>query len=84
MKRKGVYPCDYMDPPSKFDDDKLPPKQAFYSKLNDEHITDDDYVHAQLVWEKFNKKILESTRTCISRQMSFFWQMFLRTFAGSV
>ena len=29
----------------------LPPKKAFYSKLNLEDITDKDYNHAQKVWE---------------------------------
>ena len=36
----------------------LPPKQAFYSKLNLEGITDKDYAHAQKVWEVFEIKYL--------------------------
>ena len=36
----------------------LPPKQAFYSKLNLEGITDKDYAHAQKVWEVFKIKYL--------------------------
>ena len=31
----------------------LPPKKAFYSKLNLEDITDKDYNHAQNVWKVF-------------------------------
>ena len=31
-----------------------PPKDAFYSKLTGESITDEDYQHAQTVWKKFN------------------------------
>ena len=27
---------------------------AFYSKLTDECVTDDDYQHAQTVWKEFN------------------------------
>ena len=30
-----------------------PPKEAFYSKLSDAHISDDDYTHAQKVWATF-------------------------------
>ncbi len=30
-----------------------PPKEAFYSKLSDEHISGDDYAHAEKVWETF-------------------------------
>ena len=31
----------------------MPPKKAFYSELNLEHITDKDYLHAQKVWDVF-------------------------------
>ena len=48
MARKGVYPYDYMDSFDKFND-KLPRKEEFYSILNDEHISDEDYQHAQSV-----------------------------------
>ena len=53
MKRKGVYPYDYMDSFSKFSDKKLPRREDFYSLLNDEEISDDDYQHAKDVWNTF-------------------------------
>jgi len=28
---------------------RLPDKEKYYSKLNDEHITDEEYEHAQAV-----------------------------------
>ena len=37
----------------KFDETALPPKEAFYSNLNLEQISDEDYVHAQKVWDIF-------------------------------
>ena len=52
MARKGVYPYDYMDSFDKFNE-KLPPKEEFYSILNETHISDDEYKHAQNVWEVF-------------------------------
>jgi len=55
MVRKGVYPYDYMDSFKKFKE-KLPPKEEFYSILNDEHISDEDYKHAQNVWNTFSLK----------------------------
>ena len=55
MAKKGVYPYDYMDSFDKFNY-KLPTKEEFYSILNDEHISDEDYQHAQNVWKKFNLK----------------------------
>ena len=36
----------------------LPPKDAFYSKLSDAHIDDEDYAHAQKVWKAFDCKNL--------------------------
>ena len=38
---------------------KLPPKEAFYSKLNDEEISDKDYEHAHNVWNTFNCQTLQ-------------------------
>ena len=51
--RKGVYPYDYMNSPEKLSETQLPPKSAFYSKLNKKDITDEDYSHAQEVWKEF-------------------------------
>ena len=56
LTRKGVYPYDYMDSFEKFNDNELPPQLAFYSILNDEHISDEDYEHAQNVWNTFDLK----------------------------
>ena len=55
MSQKGVYPYDFMDSFEKFNE-KLPSKEDFYSILNDEHISDKDYAHAQNVWNTFNLK----------------------------
>ena len=42
-----------MDSWEKFDENTLPPKEAFYSNLNLEDISDEDYAHAQKVWDVF-------------------------------
>ena len=55
MAQKGVYPYDYMDSFDKFDE-KLPTKEDFYSILNNQHISDDEYKHAQTVWSNFSLK----------------------------
>ena len=53
VKRKGVYPYNYMDSLERFKENKLPLKESFYSKLNNEGISDKDYAHAQKVWRVF-------------------------------
>ena len=52
MSKKGVYPYDYMDSFDKFNE-KLPTKEDFYSILKNENISDEDYQHAQTVWNTF-------------------------------
>ena len=54
LTRKGVYPYDYVSSLEKLSEKKLPPKEEFYSYLNDEGISDDDYQHAINVWNTFN------------------------------
>ena len=48
LKRKGVFPYDYVVSVDRLEEKSLPPKEAFYSKLNEEDITDEDYEHAKL------------------------------------
>ena len=52
LLRKDVYPYDYVDCMKKLHETRLPPKEAFYSKLTGECITDEDYQHAQTVWKE--------------------------------
>ena len=47
-----------MDSWEKFDETTLSPKECFYRNLNLENISDEDYAHAQKVWEVFEIKIL--------------------------
>ena len=58
LYKKGIYPYEYMDSWERFNETSLPEKEMFYSKLNDEHITEDEYAHAQTVWETFECKTL--------------------------
>ena len=56
LLRKGVYPYEYMDSWVRFEEESLPDKKSFYSELNKEGISDEDYAHAQKVWEALNIK----------------------------
>ena len=55
LSRKGVYPYDFMDSFEKFEE-VLPGKDAFFSKLNGEGISEEDYEHTCRVWKEFGMK----------------------------
>ena len=43
LTRKGIYPYEYASSWDRFEETKLPPIEAFYSKLNMSLISSDDY-----------------------------------------
>ena len=56
IKQKGFYPYEYMDTEEKFNETKLPPQEAFYSKLKRKGISKKNYKHACNVWNTFKMK----------------------------
>ena len=58
LLRKGIYLYEYMDSWERFDETSLPDKEAFYSSLNMEDITDADHRHANKVFKEFKLKDL--------------------------
>ena len=56
LTEKGVYPYDYMNAFDKFNDEQLPSKEQFYSRLTEEDITNDDYNKAKQIWKHFDIK----------------------------
>ena len=48
-----------MDSLKRFKENKLPPKEAFYSRLTGEGISDEDLKHAEKVWKVFGMKTLQ-------------------------
>ena len=73
-----------MNSPEKLKETKLPPKEAFYSRFNGEGISDEDYGHAQKVWETFEMKNLEDYHNLYNRVTFYFWLMSLKTLEISV
>ena len=47
-----------MDSWKRFKEESLPDKESFYSKLNKKGISDEDYAHAQKVWDTHSIKNL--------------------------
>ena len=58
LLRKGVYPYEYMDNWERSDSKLLPNREAFYSNINTENITNTDYRHANKVFKEFKLKNL--------------------------
>ena len=58
LLRKGIYRYEYIASWERLDENTIPPKEAFYSKINLENITDKDYDHIKKVWEAFEIKHL--------------------------
>ena len=50
IRRKVVYPYDYMDNFDRFDETELPSQDAFFSKLSGSPCSDSEYTHATRVW----------------------------------
>ena len=65
--RKGVYPYEYVDLLEKLKETPLPSKEAFYSRLNNEDISDENYVHTQKVWKTFKMKSMRDYHDLYNR-----------------
>ena len=59
--QKGHFPYEYMDGIGKLEDRALPPKEAFYSRLKNEDISDDDYARCQTVWRDNRMKSMRDS-----------------------
>ena len=80
LLRKGVYPYEYMDSWERFNETSIAPKKAFYSELNLEDITDEDYGHGQKVWDVFEiKNQGENYDFYVLSDAIFFLQIYLKT-----
>ena len=58
LLRKGFYRYEYMNSWERPDETSFPDKEAFYSSLNMEDITDVDHRHAKRVFKNLNNKNL--------------------------
>lgn len=56
--RKGVFPYNYVNSWKRLKVKKLPSKKHFFNHMTLSHITNEDYNHAKLVWDRFKCKDL--------------------------
>jgi len=57
--RKFVFRYEYMTNREIFKDASLPPKESFYSKLNTEFVTEEEYKCAQQMWNRYDCQTME-------------------------
>ena len=58
MLRKGVFCYDYFSCREKFEEKALPDRSAFFNRLTDTECSEEDYAHAQHVWNTFKMENL--------------------------
>ena len=70
LKQKGYYPYEYMNNFKIFDEEKLPARKYFFSstkkrkidndgKISDGHISIEDYLMREKIWNKFEMKNMD-------------------------
>lgn len=58
LEKKGVFPYSFVTSMKTLNDNNLPPRSAFYNKLNESNISKKKYQFAQDVWRIFDIKTL--------------------------
>ena len=78
LLKKGVYPDEYMDSWERFNETTLPNKEALYSELYLEDINDEDYTHAQKVFQEFSIKNLRQYLISMFKVIHYCLQKYLK------
>ena len=94
--QKGHFPYEYMDGIGKLEDSALPPQEAFYSRLKNEGISDEDYARCQVVWRDngmktmhdflvwYNNRDVVPFLDAIDKQFAFYKQQNIDMFKDGV
>ena len=94
--QKGHFPYEYMDGVGKLDDRALPPQSAFFSRLTNEGISDEDYARCQAVWRDnemttmrdylvwYNNRDVEPFLEAIDKQAAFYHDQHIDIFKDGI
>ena len=94
--QKGHFPYEYMDDLQKLEDRVLPPQSAFFSRLKNEGISNDDYALCQAVWRDngmetlreyliwYNNRDVTPFLDAISKQFAFYRDRDIDMFKGGI
>ena len=58
MKRKGIFPYDYLNDISKIKSTKeitFPSRKRFFNRLHDKEVTEKEYLHGKYIFKKYCK-----------------------------
>ena len=78
LVKKSVYPYAYIDSWERFDETSLSDKEAFYSKLYLDEITDEYYIHVQKAFKEFSINNLVNIMIYIIKVIHYCLQVNLR------
>ena len=78
LQRKGIYPYEYLNSVERLSGRQLPPKEIFYSKLNNEDISQEIMNMLKLYGKSLTAKRYETITIYIINLMFFYWQMSLK------
>ena len=93
---KGHFPYEYMDRLERLDDTALLSKEAFFSRLKNEGISDEDYVSCQEAWRDnamttlrdflvwYNNRDVVPLLQAIDRQFAFYQQRCIYMFKQGI
>ena len=59
LSQKGVYPYRYINSFDRLGKDNLPTRDAFYNDLSETDISEEDYLHAETVWNVLHIQNME-------------------------
>ena len=94
--QKGHFPYEYMDDVLKLEDRVLPPQSAFFSRLKNEGISNDDYARCQAVWRDngmetlreyliwYNNRDVTPFLDAISKQAAFYHNRHIDIFKDGI
>ena len=58
IRKKGIYPHEYINSYEKINDTKLPSIDEFYSRLTGKNVSEEEYIRAKYIWKLFKCQTL--------------------------
>ena len=90
LKQKDAFPCEYKNSFKRLSEEKWPDKEFFYSSVKDRttgdnvkkldgHISNEDYLKCNKIWNNLTWKTLVIIMTIIWNKMFYYYLVFLKS-----